>query len=215
MTLTRVQSAISDMPGYLSDLTQVIHSMSTDSKFVLNQEVMPLIEHTLRMQCDWCSTSDSRPLVNIVKERLTAYLPQINQTIQHTQEQVETIYEDFVEALSLANDVEIDVILQNRLPELIDQVVRVGAGIKTEMGTILGNASAYINEIEVQLNPKCMYILDRYMEQHADSGAKLSAITEPLFNLTEREMVHFGTKWGLYMAGNVTLRDLAFTLNSR
>ena len=76
------------MPGYLSDLSKTINSIRTDSKFVLQQEIMGLIEHTFRMHCDWCSTADDKPLVSIVKEKLTAYLPQINATILDTQKQV-------------------------------------------------------------------------------------------------------------------------------
>ncbi len=125
------------------------------------------------------------------------------------------IYEDFVEALSLANDVEIDVILQNRLPELIDRVKRVGTGVKTEMGTVVHNATSYINEIELHLYPKCMYLLDRDMEQHSDSGESLAAVMGPLFNLTQQELVHFKTSWGAYMSGNVSLTGLAQTLNDR
>lgn len=123
--------------------------------FLINPEQIAFIQPILRFNCSWC-TDGNNPVLAIMKDRLTSLM---NSTFQPKLEQlqieIESIYNDFLQAMADNDRSLLDDIYDNRLPALVELADNLSNEMQYKMMAEISEALAFCSELLRQLEPKC------------------------------------------------------------
>ncbi len=211
--MTRMNSSFDQAVRNLDEVVRVADSLYDYSLYAFNPNIIPDMGKSMRMDCEWCHNDEGDSLIDIIKQKIGSHVDEMKQQLVEMREEVDDIYGNFLVALADDDDKNIEAILQKRLPEVMERSTKMASGIYHGMIQPLSHASAYIEEFERIFQPKCQYILDTYIEEHADMQDNMNHLLEPLTDLIAGQFWKYADGWQAYMDANITLEALTGSLN--